>query len=170
MTIAESAAIAVGIAASITDARSQRIPNALTFGSAGVALLFHATAPEGLGLSGAVAGLATGLAIFFPLFALGSMGAGDLKLMAALGGWLGWQPIVWVALYGAVAGGVLALIVAARHRYTTTALANVRTLFRHWWLVGIKPLPELTLESGTAMRLPYAFPILVGVVVTIWRH
>lgn len=170
MTIAESAALVIGILASITDMRSQRIPNALTFGAAVAAALFHAVAPGGLGVSAGVVGLIVGLAIFFPLFALGAMGAGDVKLMAALGAWMGWQPIIIVALYGAVAGGALALVVAARHRYTRTAVTNVRTLLTHWWLVGIKPLPALTLESGTAMRLPYAFPILVGVVVTIWLH
>lgn len=170
MTIIESAALAIGILASITDMRSHRIPNALTIGAATVALLFHAMAPGGLGVSAGVAGLIVGLALFFPLFALGAMGAGDVKLMAALGAWMGWQPIVFIALYGAVAGGALALVVAARHRYTRTAATNVRTLLTHWWLVGIKPLPALTLESGTAMRLPYAFPILAGVVVTIWLY
>lgn len=170
MTMTDSAALLIGILASVTDMRSHRIPNALTFAAAAAALLFHSTAPAGMGIGAGLVGLIAGLAIFFPLFALGAMGAGDVKLMAALGAWMGWQPIIFVALYGAVAGGVLALVVAARHRYTRTAVTNVRTLLTHWWLVGIKPLPALTLESGTAMRLPYAFPILVGVVVTIWLH
>lgn len=170
MTIPESAALAIAILASITDTRSQRIPNALTFGAAAAALLFHAIAPGRLGVSAGVAGLTGGLVIFFPLFALRAMGAGDVKLMAALGAWMGWQQALYIALYGSVAGGVLALVVAARHRYTRTAVSNVRTLLTHWWLVGIKPLPALTLESGTAMRLPYAVPIFVGVVVTIWLH
>ena len=62
----------------------------------------------------AALGLFVGLAVFFPLFALGAMGAGDVKLMAAVGAWIGAKPILYVALYGSVAGGVLALVVAVR--------------------------------------------------------
>jgi Flp pilus assembly protein TadG len=65
---------------------------------------FTLAAPAGLGATHAVLGLIVGLAVFFPLFALGAMGAGDVKLMAALGAWVGWQPVILVALYGSVAG------------------------------------------------------------------
>jgi hypothetical protein len=40
----------------------------------------------------------------------------------------------------------------------------------HWWLVGIKPLPELTLDRGKGLRLPYALPIAAGLVVTLWQR
>ena len=57
-----------------------------------------------------------GLAVFFPFFALGGMGGGDVKLMAALGAWLGWQRSCGAALYTAMAGGVLALAVGLAQR------------------------------------------------------
>ena len=71
-------------------------------------------------------GLAVGLAVFFPFFALGGMGGGDVKLMAALGTWIGWSPIVWTALYGAVAGGVMAVGVGSGPRLFAPGLLEHR--------------------------------------------
>ena len=76
--------------------------------------------------------MVTGLAVFFPFFALGGMGAGDVKLMAAIGAWLGPGMALMTALYGAVAGGILAIGVALSHGYLRTALSNVWRLLTHW--------------------------------------
>jgi prepilin peptidase CpaA len=170
MSIVDICAVSLAGTACLFDLKSARIPNALTFAAAGLALIFHAAAPQGQGLAAAVAGLLVGLTLFFPVFALGAMGAGDVKLMAALGAWLGWYPAIYIALYGAVAGGVLAVLVASAHGYLHQALRNIKSLLGYWWVVGVKPLPALTLESKSAMRLPYALPIAVGVVVTLWTR
>ena len=169
MTIAEGCAAVTVIAACITDVSTSRIPNVLTFAAAAAALAFHAIAPGGLGAAHAGLGLVVGLAVFFPLFALGAMGAGDVKLMAAIGAWIGWKSIVMVALYGSVAGGVLALLFAARQSYLRTAFSNIKMLAAYWWVEGVKPLPALTLESKHSVRMPYALAIAAGLVVTLWR-
>ena len=64
---------------------------------------------------------------------------------------------------------VLAVGVALWRGYLRKALSNIGALVRYWSLVGIKPLPELTLEAGAGLRLPYAVPIMVGLVVTLWH-
>ena len=71
---------------------------------------------DGAAWAFAAAGWATGLALFVPLYALGGMGAGDVKLLGAIGAWLGPMGAVWTGLYGAIAGGVLALAVAVWQR------------------------------------------------------
>jgi len=167
--MAEVTALVIGALACATDLRSARIPNLLTFGSILAGVLFHALAPNGSGVAAAALGLVAGLLVFFPIFALGALGAGDVKLMAALGTWIGWLPVIYVALYGAVAGGVLAVGVALWRGYLRKALSNIGALVKYWSLVGIKPLPELTLEAGAGLRLPYAVPIMVGLVVTLWH-
>ena len=113
---------------------------------AGVAA--HTLLPGGQGLAHAAIGGAVGLAVFFPFFALGGMGGGDVKLMAALGTWIGWSPIVWTALYGAVAGGVMALVVGLSHGYLRQAISNVGGLLVFWSTQGIRPMAALTLEHG----------------------
>lgn len=166
----ELVALVVAALACATDLRSARIPNWLTLSAVGAGVLFHAFAPGGAGLGAAGLGFVVGVAVFFAPFALGALGAGDVKLMAALGTWLGWQGAVYVALYGAVAGGVLAVIVALWHGYLGRAFRNIKTLLLHWWLTGVKPLPELTLDAGQGLRLPYAVPIAAGLLVTLWQR
>ena len=163
-----AAALAIGFVACITDLRSRRIPNALTFSAAGAGLAFHVLAPGGEGATTAVLGLLVGVAIFFVPCALGGLGAGDVKLLGALGAWLGPTGIFWAALYTGVAGGVLAIVVALASGYMRRALANVYLLLAHWRVAGIRALPELTLESSEGPRLAYAIPIFAGTVVAIW--
>jgi prepilin peptidase CpaA len=167
MTIAEAVAVAVVIVACVWDVRTSRIPNVLTFTAIGLAPAFHLIV--GGGASYATLGLLVGLAVLFPMFALGAMGAGDVKLMAALGAWIGWKAILFVALYGSLAGGALGIVVGMRRRYLRKALSNLRMLATYWWVEGVKPLPALTLEAKDSQRLPYALAIAAGLAVTVWR-
>jgi len=161
------AILTVGVIASAFDLRTRRIPNALTFGGIAVALVFY-LATGGISAFGlSLAGFATGLAIFFPIFALGGMGAGDVKLLACLGAWLGPVDALWTAMYAAMAGGGMALVVVLVRGYGRKAFSNIWLLLCHWRIMGIRPLPELTLERGNGPRLAYAVPIFVGAVVTL---
>lgn len=161
-------AIVTASIACVTDLRSRRIPNVLTFSSALAAVLFHAVNGAGPGLWQACAGWAIGIAFFFIPFALGGLGGGDVKLMGALGAWLGPTAAVGLGLYAGVAGGLLAIGVAASTGYLRQALSNVWLILKHWMVVGPRPLDEFTLAKGSGPRVAYALPILVGTVVTIW--
>jgi prepilin peptidase CpaA len=161
-------AIAIAVVASATDLRTRRIPNVLTFGTAAAAFGYHlaGTGIEGLGWS--AGGWLVGALVFLVPFALRGLGGGDLKLLAALGAWIGPADVVWVALYAGVAGGVLAVGVSLRHGYLRQALSNVWLLLCHWRVAGLRALPELTLESSAAPKLAYAVPILCGMVTVAW--
>src|SRR5690242_564869 len=117
MSVFQLSALALGLAAAVWDLRTRRIPNVLTFGGTLVALLLHGYMGglSGVGLS--LAGWAVGLALFFPFFALGGLGAGDVKLLAAVGALVGPLPAVWVALFTMIAGGVMAILVASYSGY-----------------------------------------------------
>ena len=163
-----SVVIVISLIACVTDLRTRRIPNVLTFGAALGGLVAH-TALEGTtGALTAGGGLLTGLLVFLPFFALGGMGGGDVKLLAALGAWLGSYETLYLALYSAAAGGPLALVVAFARGYLRTALANVLEMLRYWRMAGIRPVPHLTLDTPDAPRLAYALPMFLGLVVTLW--
>ena len=149
MTAQHSVVVALVALASITDVRTRRIPNVLTFGATIAALLFHVSTGGTSGLTTSVGGWMLGAALFFPVFALRGMGAGDVKLLAAVGAWLGPLPVVWVALVTTIAGGAIALVVSLVHGYLRTALTNLLMLLMHWRISGIQPLPAVTLEGGT---------------------
>jgi prepilin peptidase CpaA len=160
----------VAVAAAICDVRTRRIPNVLTFGAAGLALLYALASHGATGLGLAVAGWLTGAALFFPFFALGGMGAGDVKLLAALAAWLGPLDAVWLAVFAAMAGGVFGVAVALAHGYLRQAFANVWLMFVHWRFFGLRSIAGFTLQDSQAPRLAYAIPILVGAVCTLWRR
>ena len=162
------AVVGLVVLATVQDLRRRRISNALTFGAAAVALVLHGVTDGWPGVLLAVSGWGVGFALFFPLFVLGGMGAADVKLLAAVGAWLGPAGALWTGLYGAVAGGVLALFVSMARGYAGTALKNVGRVLRLWTVVGIQPVAGLTLADNAAVRLPYALPLAAGALTTLW--
>ena len=169
MDFASGASLVFAAIACWTDLRTRRIPNVLTFGAAGAGLAFHLFF-SGSGPLTALAGWITGVLFFSPLFLLRGMGAGDLKLLGALGAWLGPLMALRIGFWSALAGGVLAIVVALAHGYAGQALRNVWLLLTHWRVSGIKPVDSLTLDKGTGPRLAYAVPLIVGLMVALWTR
>jgi prepilin peptidase CpaA len=168
MTTFQIAAVSVAAAAVASDLKSRRIPNALTFGAAGVAVLAHGVS-EGVGAAGvSVAGWLVGVAIFFPVFALGGMGAGDLKLLGAIGALLGPVAAVWVCLFTGVAGGVMAVVVGIASGYLSSAFSNIYGLLMFWRVHGVKPAPDMMLDTHKGPRLAYAVPVFAGLIAALW--
>lgn len=170
MTISTVFALAVGCAACVTDIQSRRIPNWLTFGAAGAAIVFHTIFEGGGGFVLATTGWLVGALIMFLPFALRGLGGGDVKLLAALGAWLGPSNALWLALYAGCAGFVMSVVVAAYYGYLRTALRNIWFLLQHWTVNGVRPLDEVSLEGSSGPRLAYALPIFAGLVLATWRH
>lgn len=170
MSVHESLAVAVALAASGFDLRSRRIPNALTLGGALAGLIASAVAAGMGGVWYSAAGWALATAMWLPLYALGGMGAGDVKLIAAIGAWLGPLAIFYTALYSAVAGAVMAAGIVVAHGCARQTYVNIQLLLTHWRVAGFTPYAQLTLETAHSPRLAYAIPILVGTVAAIWLH
>ena len=142
------------------DVRSRRIPNALTVAGLVVALLLRGS----LGVSALVEGVAgagVGLALALLPFALGMLGGGDVKLLAAVGGFMGPEHLIGAFLVIAVVGGVLALLEALRRRAACEVMSRSFTVVKYLALFGrfgYRP----TLESENAMTVPYGVAIAVG--------
>src|SRR5215470_1280449 len=170
MSPAHICCMAIGGVACATDLRTRRIPNVLTFGAALAGLMFQ-FATGGVGALGQAAlGWLLGALVFLIPFALGGMGGGDVKLLAALGAWLGPLSAIWVGLYAGVAGAIMAVLVSVYSGYSRQALSNVWNLLKYWSLVGMRPLHEVSLEGHRGPRLAYALPIFAGLLIAIWPH
>ncbi len=145
-----------------SDLRTRRIPNSIVLTGFATGLSVNALLAGATGIGSSLAGGAIGLALFLPFFALGGMGGGDVKLLAALGSLVGPRDVVRLALAAAVVGGGFALVVAARNGRFRDVLRSTARLLLFWVRSGLLPSPEQTLENPAALRIPYAVPILLG--------
>ena len=155
------------------DIRSRRIPNALVLAGIVCGLTLQVLAPQGgglfafwwggLGAVDALLGLLAGLALFMPLYLLRAVGAGDVKLLAMVGVWLGPKLIFGAALLTLVAGGLLALLAMLATRSSRRILANVRFMLTTA-MVGASAgkFAPLVAPAASGMRLPYALAIAAG--------
>lgn len=161
-------------AACVTDVRSRRIPNRVVGWLALFGLAFSITS-KGL-LSGSVsslAGLAAGFAIWIGFYALGVLGAGDVKLAAAVGAWLGPAGVLRASLVAAVAGGVLAVLMLLLERRARDAFERILVVVSTRSLV---PLGAPTAADGggvgsaAAVRrpMPYGVALAVGALIVGW--
>jgi prepilin peptidase CpaA len=133
-------------AAAAIDLRTRRVPNPLTALLASMGIVFGALRLGGLTPGAAAAGLGLGFLLMLPGHVIGRTGAGDVKLFAAMGALIGPAHILTAFFYTAIAGGALALIVAAWRRRLGRSLRGVATL------AGLKPCAT-DAESNVAQAL-----------------
>jgi prepilin peptidase CpaA len=105
-----SAAFAIGIFGGVHDLFTRRIPNWLTFPAVALGLVAQVWIAGWAGLLDGFLGLALGFVLFFPIYAFGHMGAGDVKLQMAVGTWMGWKLCLYVAFGAVILGGLYALL------------------------------------------------------------
>lgn len=117
-------ALGVAMAAVATDTRSGLIPNRLTFPAIAGGLAFHSWVNGWGGLGFSAQGAALGLALLGLPFLLGGMGAGDVKLLAALGALVGPLAIFHTFIFAALGGGGIGLFVIL-HRYGPWSLVGL---------------------------------------------
>ena len=162
----DAAVIAIGAAACVTDFRSRRIPNVLTFGASAAAVVFWAVTA---GLSGAgwsVAGWAVGCAVFMPWFLLGGMGAGDVKLLAGVGAWIWTTDTLYSYCWSAVFGGVIAVgMVLYRKAWNKHAAQFMHIVNEVVTIRDPNQLSAIAAErKPTMLLLPYGIPIAIGTI------
>jgi len=158
------------LAAVAVDLRSRRIPNTLVLAGFALALVSHASsiAWGRVPLAGSawwapLAGMGAGFSMLLPLYLLRATGAGDVKLMAMVGAFVGAPAVLTVTFYTLLAGGALSLAFMLGRGVAAQTLANLRSLLTDGALrattgQGARLAPMQT----TAARLPYAVAIALG--------
>lgn len=155
------------------DVKARRIPNSLILAGTAAALLLHLAMPagEGLfrdpagspGLLTALAGFASGLLLLLPFYIMRALGAGDVKLMAMTGAFLGPAGVAGATLLAMLAGGLLALAVALWSGQLRPVVDNVSHMLRSVLLRSMGGVDaRLDAPAGTTGQLPYAIAIACG--------
>lgn len=168
-------AMGVALTAAAIDAQQRRIPNWLTLGAWLVALPLQ-IAMHGIGEGALVwaCGWLTGFAIFLPFYLLRGMAAGDVKLMAAVGAWLGASMALEIALATFVIGGVWALALTLQRKRMGQLRRNLQSILLTWGQVGreggaAKPEADAAVDtSGSVGSLPYGVAIAAGTIAVLF--
>ena len=136
------------------DLRTRRIPNLLNVASLGLALALHASFSGWNGLFFSLCGFATGFGILFVLWLMGGGGGGDVKLMGAVGAWLGPQ----LTMIAFVTSGVIAVLCRSTEITVKTMRGSAVT-------PGDSPpaATPTTDPRGHRNKLPYAVPVALAV-------
>ncbi|VWB35703.1 peptidase A24 [Burkholderia lata] len=159
----------LAVAAAGTDIAARRIPNRLVaLGLAGALVaqcLLHGVLAGALGW---LAGAATGFALLLPFYLLRGMAAGDVKLMLAIGAWVGAEMTFYIVLATFVAGGIGALAVVLLRGRMRQMWANVRALLA-WHSRGTRAEAADGSAAITSVgSLPYGVAIAAGTLVMLF--
>jgi prepilin peptidase CpaA len=164
-TINMAAVVALAIIAMYTDVRWGKIFNILTlpFALLGLALNSIGAGWEGFTLS--IIGIAVGFALWIASSFLGRiLGGGDIKLLMAFGALMGPQFLLWSLLYGALAGGVMAIIVALRKGVLQDTFKSLGTSLA---MRAVAATPMEIGDRAGEVRLPYAIALGAGAFVAL---
>jgi prepilin peptidase CpaA len=149
------------LAAACIDLRSRRIPNQLCLVLLISGILLQAAQGGGAGLAAGLAGAAVGFAALIPLHAMGGLGAGDVKLMAAACAWLNLKLALVAVAATLLIGGAMGLLVAA-------LLLLFRSGVSPGVAVGLAIVtPSASLSGLRGSRFPYALAIAAGVITAL---
>jgi Flp pilus assembly protein protease CpaA len=167
--------IVATLTAAVTDIRRFRVHNVLTLPLLLSGMIFHATTGGLAGVSGSLLGALFGFGALFVVYIMGGMGAGDVKLMAGVGAWLGLPLTFYVLIASCLAAGVFAVGLLVLSRSASETWLNLQilvfrlsTLGRH---LGSEDRLETEIKRADHRRrlIPFAAMVALGVVATyVW--
>jgi prepilin peptidase CpaA len=156
--------VVVVLVAAISDIRTRRVPNWLTFSGVIVAIALNSFLFELAGLWFSLKGLGLAFGVYFVLYLLRAMGAGDVKLMAFLGAAAGWANWLGILFLTAILGGIVGILLVMTRGRLRKTFQNIGSIFMSVRMghAPYKDNPELDVRTGLGMRLPHAVMIACG--------
>ena len=148
----------------VSDVRANKIPNIVTIPFAISALALHSFNNGLDGFLFSTAGMATGIAVLVLPYMMGGMGAGDVKLMGAVGGFLGAKATLGAFLFIALAGGIYSLAIILIRRDMFKGFFSEKLLVLSSMVLLRQYVPIETGNTGQKPRLKYGVAIAFGTV------
>ena len=158
------------LAAALVDMRRHRVPNLISLGGLVIALGLN-TWLLGLGTQGllsALGGVLVALLIFLPFYAMGGMGAGDVKLMAMVGAFVDPRHAMLAAGLSLAAGSLMGLAILLYRRGALLMARRYASTFQCLAVTGKWSYVPPSVDEPAAVRFPYAIAIALGTLATLW--
>lgn len=143
------------LVAAWTDWRTRRIPNWLTVPALIIGIGMHTVISGWVGAKVSLEGAGLALALLLPLVLMRGMGAGDWKLMGAVGAFLGPILVLLVLLGSIFVAGLMAVVEMVRTHRVKTTLYNLGVLVQGFFAFGLRPHPEISLDNPGILKLPF---------------
>lgn len=160
--------------AAISDYRSRRIPNWLVLSGITFGVIYNTVLPPSShdNILFPLAGIGLGLLLFLPLYLASAIGAGDVKLVAMVGAFLGPGETFHAALASMIVGGVLGVLVVLVRGTAPRMFRNLASLFQMGFLDAVGgSAPSLRInDSASAGKLPYGVAIAIGTIGYLVLH
>jgi len=151
--------------AAMWDIRFHKIPNWLTFPSMIVAIFYHSISGGAGGFLYSLLGIGAGMAVFIIPYIMKGMGAADVKLMGAIGGFLGVQGVLLASLWTALAGGVYAVALLLYHSHVKKVIRpSLSTAYPYMSNEATRVTSEV---KGKKPCLYYGIAIAVGTLLSM---
>ena len=146
----------------IIDFRTQKIPNLITFPAIIIALLYHFLTNGIDGLIFSALGLAAGIGLLIIPYILGVSGAGDAKLMGAVGAIIGTKSVFIAFLFSALVGGIYALVIILLNKKQFKGFLKKQLITLQLFILTRKFIPDPVEEDNKKPKLCYGVAIALG--------
>jgi prepilin peptidase CpaA len=166
-------ALVVSLTAGWIDWKTRRIPNWLTVGGAVLGIALHVVQSGHAGTVLSLIGMSVALIALLPMVLLRAMGAGDWKLMGAMGAILGPVMMLFVLLAAIFFSGIMGVVMMIRAKRVKETLLNVFVLVQGFLSFGLRKFPDISLNNPDLMKLPFGVAVALGTVLcflgTLWK-
>jgi prepilin peptidase CpaA len=149
LTIPTAVVLIACLIAAVTDVKRFKVYNLLTLPLLVFGLIYHGVMGGSGGLAESLLGALLGFGVLVGLYLLGGVGAGDVKLLAAIGAWLGLPLTFYVFLASSLAAGAYALVLILMHHRVSETWINMKIIWHRLGVVG----RHLAGEDGVEMEL-----------------
>lgn len=154
--------------ATISDLRSRRIPNCLVFPFLLAGIVVSGIVEGGRGLEHSLEGIGLAALLLGPLYLMGGMGMGDVKLCASVGAWVGPHQLIFTLVFMGLAGGLFAFGWAICGGFLTEALSGAGDVIFGLPKRGLRPHPTLVLTNPATRKIPYVPAIAIGTILSFF--
>ncbi len=154
--------LGVTLLAAVVDFRTHKIPNWLTVSALLLGLTLRTTLSGWSGAKASLEGAGLALIVLLPLVLLRALGAGDWKLMGAVGAFVGPLMFLFVLLGSILVSGLMAMVEMARTRRVKETFHNLLVLVKGFFSFGLRAHPEISLDNPELLKLPFGVAVAIS--------
>jgi prepilin peptidase CpaA len=158
-------ALGVTLLAGWVDFRTHKIPNWLTVPALILGIGMHTVVAGWSGAIASLEGAGLALVLLLPFVLLRGLGAGDWKLMGAVGAFLGPLMFLFVLVGSVMVSGLMAIVAILRTQRVGETLRNMWVLVRGFFSFGLRANPKISLDNPALLKMPFGVAVAVSTLI-----